>query len=175
MMINKTFIKSFAVAGVGVFFTFGCDTGVDPGWPDQNVVYYNSFESVEDTTGWFGLGAAQFRMEAPPTGGRQSVFISGGCVVPHAYLDLPEMVDDRYLKIRCWGKNLSRGGSVSLQIVDDWSKQIGVGVIDSVWTRYESTDSLFCPAKSRVRLAMSSGGIIPSAMLVDEIAVIQVE
>lgn len=160
---------------VGSFFIFGCDNGLDPGWPDQKVIYYSSFESAEDTTGWYGVGTAQFRSDVPPNGGRQSVFISGGCMVPHAYLDLPLMPDDHYLELRCWGKNLARGGSVSLQIVDDRSKQIGIGVSDTVWTRYESTDSLFCPAKSRVRLAMSSGGFVPGAMLVDEIAVIQVE
>ena len=42
------------------------------------VIYFNSFESPQDTIGWQGYGAREFRNDVPPSGGNQSLYISGG-------------------------------------------------------------------------------------------------
>ena len=55
-------------------------------------VYFNSFEKESDLTGW--LGYYELRNDTPIAGGHQSLYISGGCVVPHAYYELGPFDED---------------------------------------------------------------------------------
>lgn len=155
------------------FFSSSCDYTLGPDFPGGNHIYFSSFESPQDTVGW--RGGMQFRNEAAPNGGRQSVFISGGCVHPHADIEFDGIDQDSHLLLRCWGKNLASGGGVELHVADDWSKTIHIFVADSTWKFYESADTLFWPAHQRLNLSMSSGGFKPSAMLVDRIEVIRID
>ncbi|MBA4313629.1 MAG: hypothetical protein C0417_13475 [Chlorobiaceae bacterium] len=157
----------------------GCDwiqQPIDiPSSPGERI-YFNSFETSADTIGWNGW--MEFRREAPPIGGQQSVYISGGCIYPHAYINLPAENYDRLLILRCWGKNLEIGGLVELRLnpeVSIWpSPHVSISVNDTLWKFYQS-DTLHCPANIPLQLSMSAGGIVPSTMLVDLIEIIRVK
>jgi hypothetical protein len=171
--MKTQWLKIAAMLTFCVLIGLGCDHSLRPDFPSGDHIYFSSFESPEDTVGW--RGGLEFRNEAPPNGGQQSVFISGGCVFPHAYIELNGIEKDSRLLLRCWGRDLRIGGSVTLQVVDDWYKTIHVLVADSTWKSYQSSDTLFWPANHRLRLSMSSGGFAASAMLVDQIEVIGVD
>ncbi len=151
-----------------------CDLlmGIHPNIPG-GVIYFNSFESSLDTVGWQGYGAREFQSEAPPGGGRQSLFVSGGCLAPHAWIEFTTPARETELRLRCWGKKLINGGSVGLYPKDGVPvRGISISIGDSLWRHYQSPDSLVCPANTPVRLEMMSGGIIAGAMLVDVVEVI---
>lgn len=133
-------------------------------------IYFNSFEKESDLTGWEGYYV--LRNDTPISGGHQSLYISGGCVVPHAYYKLGPYDEDLKLSIQCWGKNLVLGGSVNLQTVDHTSS-IFLSIQDKNWKYYTTDSVLFCPAGKKLQLSLSSGGIISSAMLIDNIEIIK--
>lgn len=158
-----------------VFFgplALGCENKLDPGSPN-NRIYFNSFESSADTVGWQGYGAIGLKTEAPVDGGEKSLLVSGGCFVPHASFEISPMARDSHLILKCWGKNLAIGGSVTLESIDG-SNQISISIQDSSWTYYESEEALYCPANKPLRLSLNSGGFIYSAMLVDLIQITRV-
>jgi len=138
---------------------------------DDDLLYSTSFESSQDTVGWPKYGEVSFSEDAPSGGGARSIRISGGCIYPHAELDIRGPARDSYVKIECWGKNLAIGGGLSLSRVDEPTGRISVSVTDSSWTYYRSADSLFCPAGGTLRIEMGAGGIVFSAMLVDLVEV----
>ncbi|MGD0339646.1 MAG: hypothetical protein ABSB78_12755 [Bacteroidota bacterium] len=117
----------------------------------------------------------EFRDDVPPSGGNRSVFISGGCIVPHAYFTLISPASESYLSLRCRGKNLSSGGEIQLRRISDWKKNVWISINDTVWAPYQSADTLFCPALDTLSLELTSGGLKPSAMLVDLIEVLRVK
>jgi hypothetical protein len=139
----------------------------DLDYPEDSF-YFNSFESFSDTTGWHGIGTDNFIEDAPETGGKYSVRISGGCVIPHAYYWTGPLSEDCKLVLKCWAKNLSNGGLVGLG-TDKQSAGIYISVSETSWTHYVCEDTLHCTAGSRVRIELISGGFLPSAMLVDQI------
>ncbi len=141
----------------------------------EQVVYSNDFESPADTVGWVGYGSMQLRDDVPPGGGRYSLFVSGGCIGPHASFRIMKASGDSRFILRFWGKRLINGGGVGLGFSESPTGGIGVSVADSTWTHYESQDILYCPADSSLWLTMVSGGFIPGAMLVDNIEVVQVK
>lgn len=140
----------------------------------EQVVYSNGFESPADTVGWAGYGTMQLRDDVPPGGGKHSLFVSGGCIVPHASFRILKASRDSRFVLRFWGKKLINGGGVGLGFSESPAGGIGVNVADSVWTYYESQDIFYCPADSSVWLTLISGGFVPGAILVDNIEVVQV-
>ena len=139
---------------------------------NKGPIYFNSFESAEDTVGWQGYGDREFRLDAPAGGGTQSLFVSGGCIAPHAWVEFTAPEKETRLRLKCWGKMLVNRGSVGLFFKDSlFHRGISISVTDSLWRPYQSTDSLVCPANTALRLEMMSGGIIPGAMLVDVVEV----
>jgi hypothetical protein len=146
------------------------DAGIGIFWP-----YFNSFESDTDTTGWRGNGFFDLRENAAPGGGSRSLFVTGGCPVPHAFFDLGVAGEECTLKVRCWGKNLDIGGSVSLEWAEDASNDVSIAITDTGWTYYESEDVLFFPSDKTVRICLNSGGIAASSMLVDLLEIVKVK
>lgn len=165
---TANFIQSIAFC----FILFSCQHSVEPQATIGEIVYFNSFESVADTVGWSGYGAIAFRSDAPPGGGKQSLFVSGGCVIPHAYVDIATAAEDNYLIIRCWGKNLGVGGGVWIEVANSRT-HVGTDITDKDWAFYTSRDTLFCRANQTVRLCMVCGGIVSSEMLVDLVEVVR--
>jgi hypothetical protein len=141
---------------------FSCEKESDQG----QQIYFNSFESQSDVDGWIG-NAFTFSNDVPSHGGKKSLSVSGGCVLPHAKYTVPPQNTDCYLILRFWGKNLSYGGSVNLYVNKAGYKEIGFDVSKMDWTLYESRDTLFCPANTSLTLQAISGGISSSAMLID--------
>jgi len=118
----------------------------------------------------------EFRDDAAPDGGNQSLFISGGCVWPHAWVELGPYENNGFYKLRCWGKDLQIAGSVSIEVEGDSPrKQISIAITNKEWTHYESDQTLYCPAGKRIVLSMAAGGIVSSAMLIDKVEIVNVQ
>ena len=161
--------------GGGCLLAGACDSPVAVQEPTGVVVYSNSFESPSDTVGWMKQGSLEFRQDAPPGGGSQSAYISGGCAAPTTSFDIKPVDEDRYLRLRCWGKGLVGGGSVCLDQSSELFRGICIGITDSVWTSYAPPETLFCPKNFPLRLSLTSGGIFYNSMLVDRLEIIRVQ
>jgi hypothetical protein len=133
-------------------------------------IYFNSFESQTDTVGWEG-NAFSFANDSPKHGGKKSLGISGGCVLPHAQYTVSPQNTDCYLIFKFWGKNLSNGGGVFLEINKAGYRGYSFDVSDSDWTLYESPDTLFCPANTSIMIGAIAGGISSSAILIDMVEI----
>jgi len=140
------------------------------GQGDSKQVYYNSFESQSDTAGWDGY-AFSFNDDTPKHGGKHSLYISGGCIIPHASFILPPQPADCHLVLKCWGKNLTDGGGVTIYVDKAGYGAVSVNVTEKQWTSYVSENKLFCPANTSLVLQITSGGIASSSILVDMIEV----
>jgi hypothetical protein len=143
--------------------------------PAPSLVYFNSFESAEDATGWEGITEEMFVDDPAPGGGERSLYIGGECIQPAAYIDLPPQTDDGTYSISCWGKatELPQTGEVVLVIADAGGPSLGIQMeVDSEgWKFYESEGSLHCRADRRLRLEMWIGGLVPAYMFIDCIKV----
>jgi hypothetical protein len=162
-------------AAVLLVLSVRCDgiPGLDSVVP--GLLYVNSFEIPADTSGWKGYAGIRLARDAPPVGGLISAHVAGGCIVPHAFVDIPGPEKDSYLVLACWGKNLALGGGVSLSLTRSAQRAVSISITDTVWTSYRSPDTLFCPAGDSLRIAMTSGGIVASAMRVDIIEIWEVQ
>ena len=69
---------------------------------------------------------------------------------------------------------MSNGGSLNLR-TEDYSGHIHISVSEPDWTAYMSEDTLHCAAGSILVLELNSGGIISSAMRVDQIEITEVD
>jgi hypothetical protein len=151
-------------------FVPSCEKDFDKG----EQIYFNSFESNSDIDGWEGY-AFNFSNDAPKHGGKRSLSVSGGCLIPHARYNLSPQNTDCNIIIRFWGKNLSNGGGVALSANKAGGGHAGFDISDKDWTLYESQDMIFCPANSNLTLELISGGIASSSMLIDKIDIRRVE
>jgi len=172
-------MRSITFLTIAILCIAGCDKSVEPD-DRHGTIYFNSFESDADTTGWQGYAAYGFYNSAPPDGGNRSLFISGGCIMPHAVVDLEPLDEDRFLMLKCWaspiyGGQVINGGYISLIVSGEHSGSIDIEVTESTWTAYQPTDTLFCPANQSLYLNLSCGGFIPGSMLVDLLEVVRVK
>lgn len=166
--------KHLIVVFVILFSFLSCEhSDQEPDYPIDSY-YFNSFETNSDTAGWYGIGVDNMVEDAPRVGGKYSLEISGGCVIPHAWYSFAPLSEDRSFLLRCWGKNLSNGGSVSLN-TENHSEHIHISVTEAEWTAYESEDTLHCMAGNILRLELVSGGFLGSAMRVDQIEITEVD
>lgn len=154
---------------------FGCSDASGPGSDTDGRLYFNSFESPQDTAGWRGYGRMEIVDEACPGGGQHSVLISGGCFHPHASLDIAGPGEDSFVRLRCWGRNLASGGGLALTRTGNQGRGAFVVVADTSWTMYQSSDTLFVSAGDSLHIEMSSGGFIYSAMLVDQLEIVRMK
>lgn len=162
-------IEIASILFVLCFVTVGCE---EEDTSKFERIYFNSFEKDIDTVGWYG--GNEFNSDTPPLGGNRSLYISGGCSMPHAYYQLGPFDEDFYLTIRCWGKDLERGGGVGLVVEDPYLSAIGLRIDDSSWKYYTTDSVLYCPTGEKIRITLSSGGIVSSAMLIDMIEILKI-
>jgi hypothetical protein len=141
----------------------------------NDILYSNSFESSADTVGWSGYGDFRLYASAPPGGGTRSLRVSGGCIVPHASKRIVVSSSGGTFGLRCWAKNLSLGGGVQLFKSSDPFHGLSIQVSDTTWTALESSGSLACSPTDTLVLTFCSGGIVASAMLVDEVRIYRVQ
>ncbi len=147
----------------------------DPTGPDlTGYVFFNSFESQSDTVGWIGYGGMAFVADAPLNGGKQSVRVAGGCIVPHALFQFNGPPLGGTVVLQCWGKNLAIGGGVSLFRVGNDSKRIWISITDTIWT-FKQSQIFQCQPGDRLAIEMMSGGFAPSSMLIDLLEVKKVD
>lgn len=155
----------------------GEDDGIDPASSSQDTVYFNSFETISDLDNWRGNSIPSQAADAPDGGGEKSALISGGCVMPHAFLTLPPTGRDSRVTVRCYGKNPGygklpgNGGSVALRVGDAGSDAVFIWVGEDEWTVYHSERPLLWPADSSLTIYLASGGFVSSSMLIDELLI----
>ena len=146
--------------------------------PTPDFVYFNSFESPADTTGWHDIYPEMFVDNPAPKGGKQSLYIGGGCIHPTAYLDLPQ-VRSGYYTVSCWGKipEPTQAGTIVLVKVnqDGEREEIELIINRKSWTFYRSKESLYCPANCDLRIEMYIGGIVGANMFIDCIGIEKAE
>jgi hypothetical protein len=129
----------------------------------KTVVYFCSFESAEDSDGWWYAGEG-FTDDAPPGCGSRS-FQMGGCIYgPSGILSLRPEIDGYYV-FSCWARILmsgSRGIPVVLTTSPYYDFQSGpkirIDIIGDTWSFYETTDSLYCSDEDSLYFEVWSGG-----------------
>jgi hypothetical protein len=140
----------------------------------KQIIYYNSFESAEDTVGFSGYGYYDFKAEPSPDGGNYSLYVSGGCLWPHVSVEIPAQETDGYYQLAGWGRNPEIGGNVELHNnLRIPNESIYFNVTDSAWTYYTADSILYCPAGQSMTLMMGAGGFVSSAMFVDQIQILK--
>ena len=160
--------------GIIIYFTiFGCSNSLSP--EEDEIVYMNNFEKESDFNDWKGISSENWRDDVPNEKSKKSVFISGGCIMPHALYVFKNNLPQGYYTIECWGKAYSRtmGGTVSLkyQTNEDYNySSVNIGFQDSVWM-YKISDTLFFDKSYNLTIEMNAGGFLASAMLIDNLIV----
>ncbi len=71
---------------------------------NDNVVYFNSFESDADMEGWRGRGDYELVDDVPPGGGSRAIQVWGIDVIPHAYYYIGPFEEDRRYTVGFWAK-----------------------------------------------------------------------
>jgi hypothetical protein len=153
-----------------LFILFSINLSCEKDKIGTDYIYYSSFEKETDLTGW--VGSYQLQNNAPPGGRLQSMYISGGCVVPHVSFELGPFPEDLNLSVECWGKNLDLGGNVTLT-TEDYNSFVYLSIEDESWKHYTTDSVLFCPAGKKLQVELSSGGFVPSSMLIDRIKIVE--
>lgn len=166
--MKNTYFLVFVVIFISLTVS-SCSNSLESDEPD--IFYFNSFENTSDLSKWLGFGTQEIRNDSPSGCGQYSVYISGGCDIPHAYIEFPELSQSCSLIVKCFGKNLLRGGSVTLRNRSKENSQIRISISDSSWRGYESWDTLICEKNDKLSLELSSGGFVHSAMLVDAVEI----
>ena len=166
-------MKKILIVFIIYFSIFGCSDSVSP--ENEGVIYSNSFEKESDFEGWEGISSENWKDDVPNKESKKSVFISGGCVQPHALYVFKNNLLQGYYTIESWGKAYGHtvGGAVSLVYQKDenyYYSSVSLRFSDSVWV-YKISDTLFFDKSSNLRIEMSAGGIFASAMLIDNIIV----
>ena len=164
LMIMK--INLWLIVVISSLIVISCENKNDLG----HQIYFNSFESQSDTAGWIGY-AFNFSNDVPSHGGKKSLSVSGGCIIPHAQFTINPQGSDCYLLFKLWGKNLSNGGSVYLGVDKAGYGSISFDISEKDWDLYESQDTLFCPANGSLTIGAMSGGIYSSTILIDMIEI----
>jgi hypothetical protein len=151
----------------------GCkktDSTVTPS-QTNDIVFATSFEADADTSGWIGYGGHTLSQDVPASGGKRSMLVSGGCIIPHAQKFFLNTGPARSVSLSFWGKLLEGSGVVSLALRSKPSSGISLGVHDSVWTQYVSQGKLTIAEGDTLCIVMISGGYVPGAMLIDRIEI----
>jgi len=140
-----------------------------------STLYYNSFENSSDLIGWFGISSTSLQNDAPLFGGKKSIYISGGCIVPHASYTFNSPGRDIKITMECFGKNLSNGGTIELILGTERLNQQYILIEDSKWKFYQLDAEIYWPADSTLTIWFISGGDQPSSMLIDCLRLVEVD
>jgi len=142
--------------------------------PDEFVIYFNSFESDSDITGWSGVTKESMEKTACPNGGNSSLHISGGCIQPAASLELSNISEGNY-KISFWAKmgQSSQSALIVLAISEHSSEsdKLAIPVTGNNWKYYESDNRLRVAPNQKLQLDIFVGGIIYADIFLDNIVI----
>jgi hypothetical protein len=182
-IVEEVAMKESAVflAGMLCLFFIGCDGDsrctVCPDGAES--WYFNSFESGGDAVGWEGITEAMFVDDPAPGCGDQSLFVTGGCVLPTYRLVFPpsEVVGDYVLS--CWAKRPGDqpGGWIDLATYDDEGERdaIQLWANNDEWTFHRTDHSLHCPSGVSLVLELQVGGFGGGAAYFDCIKIERLE
>jgi len=138
-------------------------------------IYFNSFENRGDVLEWQNFGGAYYLSgDVPEGGGDSSLFVSGGCTVPHVIFEYGILNEAGSVMFRCWGKSIP-GGEVCLMKKNDCRSSITTYIRDSIWTFHESDTVLECSEKDTLIVTLSSGGIKPGGMFIDNFKLLKTD
>lgn len=140
----------------------------------SDILYFNSFETTQDTSGIGGFCFLDLVKDAPPDGGSQSLSVSCGCIGPHANFKIGPISRDNNVKVSFWAKGKDMGGSVSMRTDSDFMS-INIPGTNTSWRHYSSDDILHCPAGKEITVSLSAGGIASGQITVDMLKVEKVE
>jgi len=135
---------------------------------DPDILYFNSFESESDIVEFEGIPVLSDK--SAPGCGDKSLYISGGCEVPHALVEIGPWRRSETLKLDFMGK-AANSGLISMYQSDDPQNRIEVQVNDFFWHHYKSSESLVVPGKSTVTIEFFCGGIAFDEMWIDDFKV----
>ncbi len=159
----------------------GCDSSVSPKDDGQRpeVIYFNSFESFRDAEGWTGVYEQMFVPDPAPNGGRKSLHIGGGCVMPTAQTSLGERRAGGDYTISCWGRldDAGQRGAVALAAYLDGQRcaESSLVMTTGEWDYYTSAEPLSCEPGAELRIEISIGGIVAASMSLDCLEVQRVD
>ena len=126
----------------------------------ETVIYSNSFENIMEVENFEGMQIF-LSDQTPNGGGDSSMVVSGGCVLPHIYLELGPFDEDLDLSFSLHAKaNNTHGSGVSISLLDDPDNNISITVQDTDWALYETSSTLTIPQGEKIRVDFTSGGII---------------
>ena len=165
----RTFYLCFLLATV-TFVALGCADEVAEYQPGEAIVYFNSFETDEETE---GIPSEMLSDQAPKGGGGQSLVITGGCIVPHLELEIGPFAAEVAVTMSCWGKT-NRGLSGALMLRTD-AASLALEIDSEDWRKFQTDTSLVIPAATPATLSFISGGFIPVTTYYDRIEVRIVE
>lgn len=150
----------------------GCQfaTGPDLIAPVEETLFFLAFEELGDLEGWHGQSPPALVDDAPKGGGTRTALVAGGCVMPHAQLDLGPLSTGGDLRLTALARTRSVGGWLMLENLST-GRSVGLPVQDAAWRHLVSEDALPVRAGDRLRLHMSAGGIVPGDVLVEHLAV----
>ena len=144
---------------------------------DRNVIYFNSFESAEDMTGWIMNDYQQIVNDPAPGCGEKSLYVIGGCMQPIGYIELPQQLDDGKYTMTCWGK-ADWAGSIALTTnqPDGERTYLYLSIDTPEWISSNIKESIFCPKDQKLRIEIYHGGIMATdGMFIDCLKVEKVE
>ncbi|MDQ1266324.1 MAG: hypothetical protein QG635_1476 [Bacteroidota bacterium] len=181
-MKNKKFTKGILIYLFTIMLlliTQGCQK--NPNEPDKNanIIYTNSFETIDEVQDWYGLDESSIVDDAAPNSGIKSVHLCGGCIQPAAMYRIGYVCenDGNYL-IGCWAKKGEGNDNGSIKLTNgvyDQNSRETIIYFDSVstWKYYEKSGSFRKGDSLTVEIMV--GGFAVGCVYIDNIVVKKVE
>jgi hypothetical protein len=143
--------------------------------PDSVVIYANSFEAPEDTSGWIGLVSEMFVEDPAPSAGSRSLLIGGGCPMPTACIDLPCTTGAATFRLSFWGKAgavTPYGGTIGVGPLDSYREGIEIYADSLDWHYYQMEEDLLLSGLDTLRIWIFAGGIVYDDVQIDGLEVV---
>ena len=154
------------IAAIGLLTT-GCEKILGT---MNDFIYSTAFEKYELMDAWEQGASTEYKSDAPKGGGNRSLYVSGGCVVPHMILDMGKVKYDNLYSVSFFGKVLANGGFVQLYAEVSDSEKVLLGSIQLTemdWKQYLLQSSTPVPVGYNLKIEMSAGGFIAGGMIID--------
>ena len=154
-----------------VFSLLSCNGTLDPAYDYLNAYYATSFENESDLAGWDGISTNDLRNDAAPNCGSKSVYISGGCTIPHASKTLLAPGKSLKIHIGFYAKVLFYQGVCEVIVGNDYHYPPYISIKDTNWAYYRLPETIDWPSDSTLTIHLNSGGLFGGGMLVDALKV----
>ncbi|MEZ4985051.1 MAG: hypothetical protein R2795_08465 [Saprospiraceae bacterium] len=157
------------LSGILILLLSACAQKDATFFPSSNTLYFNSFETSDETR---GLDHYLIKEDAPKKGGKHSLSICGGCIVPSFELDaFMTLSEDTPVKLKLWGKT-DAGMTGAISLVVDGNLIVFIDIESSKWKAYES-ETVIIPANQPIQFFFYSGGFVPVTTYYDMIEVVK--